>query len=369
MLAPSLQRPLVICYCDTDLVHAAHPVTGLIELADGGEVDLRFRFRDRKTRGFGGRFTLRLRIETSNSSSAVAIDLHDGAEYLSESSLRDCVLYYKVNLHERTVARAPMALRGKLRPYGPYFPCRPRRDRALLRRSLFDLAVKAQHRFLYAVEPMSWQAKIRDFASQITRRKRYLSRKTWNDYETAPRDAAHYADGKILFNPTCWDESEADEIRVMNEFRARLIVALRQEFGKRFIGGFRNSGPSVSRYPEAIECEPIPHDAYLRYLRESPLVIYSNGKFGCFSWRLAEAFAASQCLVSERIPNWAGVPLDESVGCLQCETVEEIVAALHRLAGEPESVAEYSRRASRYYLERLRPQSRMRLLIDEVVRN
>jgi hypothetical protein len=260
-------------------------------------------------------------------------------------------------------------LRGKLRPYGPYFPCRPQNDRALLRRTLANIAVKTRQRLFYATKSTSWYARFRSIASELRRRKRYLSRMTWNDYESAPRKAAGLTDGKILFNPTCWDESEADEIRRMNEFRARLIVALREEFGERFIGGFRNSGPSVSRYPEAIEREPISHDAYLRYLQESPLVVYSNGKFDCFSWRLAEAFAASQCLVSERIPNWAGVPLDDGVGCLQCETVEEMVALLRRLVNEPESVAEYARRANRYYLERLRPQARMRRLIDEVVGN
>jgi hypothetical protein len=220
---------------------------------------------------------------------------------------------------------------------------------------------------VYATKPMSLFAKVRRVAGELKRPRRYLSRKRWFEYEAPPRDAAYVANGKILFNPTCWDEIEGDRIRQMNAFRAQLIVALRQTFGDRFVGGFRNNGPSVAGYPEAIEREPISHELYLRYLQESPIVVYSNGKFGCFSWRLAEAFAASQCVVSERIPNWAGVPLDENVGCLQCDTVDEMVATLERLIARPDYVAEYSHRAQRYYLDKLRPQARMRSLLDEAL--
>jgi hypothetical protein len=37
------------------------------------------------------------------------------------------------------------------------------------------------------------------------------------------------------------------------------------------------------------------------------------------------------------------------------------------LIARPDDVAEYSRRAQRYYLDKLRPQARMRSLLDEAL--
>jgi hypothetical protein len=194
-----------------------------------------------------------------------------------------------------------------------------------------------------------------------------LSRKTWNEYEAHRENSQSGEPFKILFNPTCWDEEASDAVRAVNEFRARLIIALRSELGNRFLGGFRNSGPSVHRYPDAVEDCPISHDEYVRYLHASPIVVYGNGNTNCFSWRLGEAFAAAQCIVSEIIPNQADVPLDERVGCLQCAEIAQMVAELRRLLDDPAAVAEYSHRARRYYVERVCPVARMRRVIDEVL--
>jgi hypothetical protein len=364
-----MRRPQVTCFCDVDLVHASHPVTGLIELAEAGEIELQFAHRDRSVRGFRGAWTLWLRIKSDESDAPVAIDLHDKADYISDPSLNECRFYYKVNLGDRTFARVPPDRHGKLRPYGPYHPCRPRCDRGLLRRWAGSLSVKIRNRLFHTTAPMSLYAKLHDTASQLRRHRRYLSRRVWNDYEAGPQRAVDYVDNfPILFNPTCWDEAEGDEIREMNEFRARLILALRREFGVRFVGGFRNSGPAASRYPEAVETRPISHDEYIRLLHAAPIVIYGNGKFGCFSWRLAEAFAASQCIVSETISNRADVPLDEQAGCLQCDGVEEMLTTLNRLLDDPDAVAEYSRRTRAFYVDFVRPQARMRRLIDDVLR-
>jgi hypothetical protein len=227
------------------------------------------------------------------------------------------------------------------------------------------LKVKFAHRFFYADRPMSLPAKIREFGQQFNRHKRYLSRKLWHEYESPPTRLPDEGP-LVVFNPSCWDEAEHPSIRPMNEFRARLIVRLRELFGDRFLGGFRRYGPAWSQYPEAAEERTISHEEYVRLLRATPLSVYVNGKWGCFSWRLAEELAASRCLVSEPIPNDAGFALDAEAGIVVRQTPEEIAAEVRRLAGEPDEVRVLAERSRRAYVERMRPINRMRNLLREV---
>jgi hypothetical protein len=361
------ERFAVTCYGDTDPVHASHAVTGLIELANGGEIDLTFRAYDSRLAGVRSPFALWLKVALDGETWPIAVDCHDVRSHLCPAAFAACKLYFKSNLGPDTYLAAGEAGAGRLRPFGPYLPCRPRRDRGLFRRRVGNLRAKFAHRFVYSDKPMSLRAKVRDFLPQLNRHKRYLSRKLWSEYESTPVELPEKGP-LIVFNPSCWDEAEHPSVRPMNEFRARLIVRLRELFGDRFLGGFRRYGPSWSRYPEAAEDRAISHDEYVRLLGATPLSVYVNGKYECFSWRLAEDFAASRCLVSEPIPNDAGFPLDAEAGIVVRRTTDEIAAEALRLAGEPDEVRALALRSRRTYVERIRPVNRMRNLLREVLR-
>lgn len=358
--------PQVTCYNDTDLIHAAYAVAGLIEAADAGEIDLQFRRSDPKLRRPEGHWALWMRIKGEEGDFGACVDCHDVADYFCPDSLAACRFYYKSNLSEKTYRAVPPEYREKLRPLGPYLPSRPRHDRAVRSRWIGSAFTKIRQRLLWSTRRLSFTNNLREIYWDLVRGKRYLSRKTWDQYENAPINA-EAGQRVILFNPACWDESEGDEVCQLNEFRARLIVALREAFGERFVGGFRRYGPSYHKYPDACETSYISHDEYVRLLGSSNLAVYTNGKWDCFSWRLAETLAASKCIVSQRIPNDAGVPLDERVGIVQCDTIEEMVAALKRFDKDPELTREYAERCQRYYEEWVRPRERMRKLIAEVL--
>jgi hypothetical protein len=106
----------------------------------------------------------------------------------------------------------------------------------------------------------------------------------------------------------------------------------------------------------------------VRLLHATPLSVYVNGKYECFSWRLAEEFAASRCIVSEPIPNDAGFPLGEETGIVIRDTPEAIAEEVVRLANEPDEVRALAARSRRTQVERLRPQVRMRRLLRELRR-
>lgn len=356
----------VACYCDTDLVHASYAVTGLIELADEKAIDLSFHLEDRTVGRYRGVWTLWLTIEVLGKQHRVCIDCHDVPTYFCPESLAACDRYYKSNLRRDTYEAVPSEHRAKLRPFGPYLPCRPRRDRSLALRRLGNLWAKFRHRFITGTKRRSLWDKWRAFAPELNRHKRYASRAMWDKYEAPPNEIADDHEPAILFNPSCWDESEGEEIRAMNESRAKLIVALRREFGERFIGGFRNFGPSTANYPEAVEPRAIPHAEYVRLLQATPVTVYVNGKWGCFSWRLPENFAAGKCMISEPIANDAGFPLDESAGIVQCESVEQMAAALRRVTSSPDEMRHLCERSREIYRAHLRPATRMRKLLSDL---
>jgi hypothetical protein len=359
------ERFAVTCYGDTDPVHASYAVTGLVELANRGEIDLKFRVHDSELTGVRSAWTLWLKVAHPDGTWPVAVDCHDLTTHFCPAALAACRFYFKSNLNHESYDAAGADYRARVRPFGPYLPCRPAEDYGLWKRWLGNLRVKFIHRFVHADRVESTYAKARRFLQQFNRHKRYLSRKTWSEYESPPVELP--AEGPVVvFNPSCWDETEHPSIRPLNEFRARLIVRLRARFGPRFVGGFRRYGPAWSQYPEAAEDRTISHEEYVRLLGATPLAVYVNGKFGCFSWRLAEEFAASKCLVSEPIQNDAGFPLDAEAGIIVRHTPEEIADEVYRLAGEPDEVRVMTHRSRQIQSVRLRPANRMRRLLREV---
>lgn len=357
----------VTCFCDGDLVLASYAVCGFIELANAGEIELSFRRRDPSLRRLDGAHCMWLRISSGAGDVGVMIDCHDRAGHLDLAGLRACQYYFKSNFGAETRQHAPAEAHAKLRALGPYLPCRPHQDRQERLRWWGSITAKLRQRWFSSQKPRSPYQHLQEFRNELLRLRRYRSRKTWSEYESPPQPIAAAKSAPILFNPSCWDEAEGEPVRVMNEFRAKLICALRAEFSDRFVGGFRRLGPSYSRYPEAVETATISHDQYLDLLRRSPVVVYTNGKWDCYSWRFAESLAASKCIVSETIPNAPGPALNENLGIVQCASVEEIVAAVRRFDCNPELAHEYALRCHRFYVEAVRPQSRMRLLLKEVL--
>ncbi len=364
-------RPVVTCYCDTDPVHASYAVAGLIELADDDEIDLRFELRDRrlpKSRGF---WTLWLQVAAEGYESGVAVDCHDRDYYHCPAALDACRLYFKSNLGPGTYGAVGENARSKLRPLGPYLPSRPSRDRALLRRWLGNVRVKFDHRFFVSTKQVGLREKWRMFAPELNRHKRYLSRKVFDAYESLPPDESTIgppADGPIVFfNPSCWDEDAEPTVAAINRTRSQLICGLREALGPRFVGGFRRYGAVWPRYAEAAEDRTIPHDEYVRLVKSALVTVYVNGLGNCFSWRLAEIMAASQCVVTEPIVNDAGFPFDESTGFVVRSTPEAMVAAVVELAHDPARVGLLRRRMRQAYVDRVRPPTRMRQVLAEVL--
>lgn len=360
------RAPLVTCYTDTDLVHSAYATGGLIELANDHVIELQFRLSPRLCPRPRGPFTMWMEVQFPEAPDPIAVccDFHDRSTYTCPNSLATCDWYFKSNYSQMTLEAVDKEDRFKIRPFGLYSPCRPQLDRAVARRQFGNLVVHVRHR-LNSPRRMTLNERLREFYFQFLRYRRYLSRFRWPEYESPPANTIEHDGPLVFFNPTCWKELD-EETRDINRLRARAIVLMRELLGNRFAGGFRRSELAETCYPEALEDRHYSHHDYLEFLHKAPIALYTNGLGGCFSWRLIEVFASSKCIVSERIANDPGYPIDEQAGIIQCDTAEEIAAVVNRLQRDPERILEVQRRARQTYETHMRPAECMRHLLDQV---
>ena len=123
--------PQVTCYCDTDLVHAAYVTTGLIELADAGEIELKFRLRAPRPSSPRSVWTIWLQVRNGIDDCGVCIDSHDLPQFHCPVGLAACRYYFKTNIDVSTRDAFPSKHLAKLRAFGPYLPVRPLHERSL----------------------------------------------------------------------------------------------------------------------------------------------------------------------------------------------------------------------------------------------
>lgn len=360
----------VTCYTDSDLVHSAYAVAGLIELAAQHTIKLRFRTIKAIQPAIRHPFAMLVDIERPGCPARTfALDFHDGAEFYCPRSLAVAEGYFKANFsREKTLRTVPAPLANRVRPFGPYFPCRAESDRGLLARAWGSFF--AHSRWLLVGSKI--ERKPADIAYRLAhaalRVNRYRSRKSFGRYESRPNQSVPGSSLSAeiplaFFNPTFWPVT-SDAIFEVNRYRATVITGLRKALGKKFAGGFRRGNRVEEFFPEAVEDRHYSHDDYVQFVKLCPVSIYTNGLSECFSWRLIEIMAAGKAILSERIANELTF---QTAGIEQFDSAHELVDAMSELAKNPAQIAAMSEATWKTYSEQLSPQIRMKWWIEEAL--
>lgn len=172
----------------------------------------------------------------------------------------------------------------------------------------------------------------------------------------------------VLYQVVAWDpveSSDPDERDNLNDARARLIVALRDAFGRRFVGGFVPTTHSRRAFPGLLTDQPTDRPYYLRLVAASGVVVGGIGLHHSTPWKLAEYLAASRAIVCERLRRPVPEPLDDVVTWF--DDPAGCVAACDVLLQDADQRAVSQMLAGQYWEAYVRPDRLLFRRLDEEV--
>ena len=319
-----MRRPSVVCILgsDADLFHVAKAVTGLCRLEAQDRINLTLRHSSAI-----GQHAVVLEWDGTTA----GIDLSDHSDQMMPE-LSDCDLYFK-----RCVRPEDLKLGDRIRPFGLNYACR---------------STRATLRLLSLFGPMD----------AIRRRgawKRFLCVPLFTEFERKP---SHEASPTILFQARLWDSAECPGDEKVNEDRVRLLRVLRSEFKERLAGGLVPTAYAKRYCPELLTHHPSRQSRYVRWAREHLISIGFRGLFGSLGFKIAEAFAASQCLVSE--PTTAYLSADAPL--VRYHSTEECIAVCDRFLSHPGEAMRLRNQAWEYYRTEVEPGAHIGKLLDSI---
>lgn len=327
-----------------DLIHTSLVLSGFCALAEQGAFTLRYHHpRSAADRWLVSDAVVIVFDVHDAGSRRIAIDLRDG-EGLSRPIIDRVDAYFKRSYFPPEHDSVPAELAAKIRPFGLNYPCRTARSTArLLARIGGAMALSGR--------------------PGLQRLKQYLLTPAPSAFEQAPTAVVQPL---VAFQPRLWTEHEvaAGESGLLNEERVTLVRVLKREFGARFVGGLVPTPFARERFAADLTPHSSNHAEYLRIKKRCLISVYTRGVEHSLAFKLGETFAASQCLVSVPLRYGLPQPIDEGTHYLGFETVDQCVAACHRLLSDPE-LANVMRRANHdYYVREIEPAAHVSRVIE-----
>ena len=317
-------KPNVVCIVgfDADLFHIAKTITGLCQL----EARDLIRLTLKRSSTIGEHA-----IVVESEGLVAGIDLSDHSDRMMPE-LSACDVYFK-----RCARPEDLGQGDRIRPFGLNYACRSRR--ATLR--LFGL-----------------------FGPTDALRRRGA----WKKFLCIPlvkefqREPGLKASPTILFQARLWNPSECPGDENVNEDRVRLLRALRGEFKERVAGGLVRTPYALTHYPDLLTSYSSRQSRYVRWAREHLISIGFRGLFGSLGFKIAEAFAASQCLVSE--PTTAYLQADAPLASYG--STQECISICDRLLSYPDEAGQLRNRAWEYYRTEVEPGAHIAKLLGSI---
>jgi hypothetical protein len=170
----------------------------------------------------------------------------------------------------------------------------------------------------------------------------------------------------VLFQVRAWgpDETAFEETgAAVNDGRAEIIAALKENLGSRFRGGFLRTEFAERRYPGLITDEAQSSTDYVALIRSSAIGVSTVGLHGSNPWKLAEYLAGGVAVVTEPLRFGIPDPLDDVVSWF--DTPGDCVAACETLLDEPDALREAQAQSSAFWSTRARPDALLRARLTE----
>jgi hypothetical protein len=305
---------------EADLFHIAKTVTGLCELEAQNLIALTLRHSSNIGHAA---------IVLESDGTTAGIDLSDHSGHMQQE-LSSCDIYFK-----RCVQPEVLHASNRVRPFGLNYSCRSWRATLQLLKLFGPSDVIRRHTV--------W--------------KKFLFVPLVKEFEREPTEAASQT---ILFQARLWDAVDCPGDEQINEDRVSLLLALRQKFGERVVGGLVPTAYAQKHHPSLLTTLPSRQSQYVQWARKHLISIGFRGLFGSLGFKLGEAFAASQCLISE--PTAAYLPPDMPL--TKYDTTEECLAACDHFLSHSEDAKQRQLLAWKYYQSAVEPGAHMKQLLS-----
>lgn len=351
-------------YPDTNERHVLQIYTGLYDLRALGQVLLSFsRHFLNEIREFKP-FTLWVEAEdlTTGKVRRICFDMVDGDLIASTNGLEKCDVYFKRSYSKSSLATLPAKLRRKVLPYGLFYSCLTRNETGTTKRILLEHLIRissyknsvigyARH-FRQSLKLIQSRCRLRLFGESLI--------PFSTDFEVSPSQSAQ---PKILFQARLWSKSDAcatendAERRAMNELRANVVRALRENFPKQFVGGLAPTDYAKREYPDCITNHSTNMQHYLNLVKNCLIAVTTTGLSGSTGAKLPEYLAASRCVVTQPLLYDLPVPLRQWEHYAPFQSPEECVKACNKLLKNPQLFSKIRRNNWEYYQSHVKPSS------------
>jgi hypothetical protein len=125
------------------------------------------------------------------------------------------------------------------------------------------------------------------------------------------------------------------------------------------------SDVALSHFPDEVFPHTLGHREYVENLRNSHVVVSTNGLEGCPSWRTAEALAAGAILVTETPVNLVNEHLRPGTNVFFYDTPEECESICSSvLSSDSETLKRMHAAASGYYEQYVAPGPSLRKKVE-----
>jgi hypothetical protein len=332
-----------------DLLHCLRLYTGLIELEEKGEIQLRFRrpkASEMVLAKFDHAICARVHSRERDRSWLLGFDVSDHAFWFRQEVLKACDFYFKRSFYRPDMVKLPPDLAAKVVPFGLNFAAGRSNTARVLPRILLGRPFRYLRSPLKAIRRLRQQAAI------------FAVSPTPEAFEVRPSQPL---DDVILLQTRVYAPADYNgDVWSLNNERVALVRSLRAHFGKRFQGGVVRSEFSLQHYGDCVTSLPSRPKEFISWSKRALIGIYTSGLYESVAFKLPEYLAGSKCILAPTLRNELPAPLVSGKHYLSFSTVEQCVSLCDDLLSSPQRARELREAAWEYYMAEVQPAAQMR---------
>lgn len=372
-----MQRYTVIIYTPQELSQSSYIQTGLFELENLGEIDVKVEVCIDKNLGriisdeTGGLIETqqaypkasyyKLINNDTKKSVTFATDLYDFSNQFPATALEECDYVFKRNYESCYVSKLPIGHKHKIIPLSLTFWVNSEYKHSDFK--FFVGLVLSNLNANVKIDSYLFRRIFNSYKAQLIHWSFIKTSRKLNRYVNLHKAT----ETTVLFQTRCFLREDQTDVKAIHEQRYRIIKLLRKAFPDKFLGGFISSKIANKKYADALSNVPSDPELYLDALKKSKIVIYTRGLANSPAWKMAEYLSQGKIIIAERLTAELPVPLVHGKELLYFNTDEELISNINKVLNDEFLGESLSRNARTYFEQHVHPTQSVRRILDVMI--